>query len=247
MRTVYHLGLCALALSVGLGACSQPDSEQPDAPATSPQQAPAQAGDQGGEQAEATHTELSDAIVGPADTPEGLAPGNFYEVFGSNEAPSPATLDPAECEPLVFDSNTAAAWAKTPLDQTTVAMYTGFDQQWAIVELDFNPRSADPEHCRFVTRSDDTQIGNITTSYELNPVPMELEQAEDVRAVEVVTKAVTLDGQDSPGDKIGRKTLVLSANAQGKHLTVVGHNLPPEVLRTLAASQIAKLNSQAAS
>ncbi|AZA12240.1 hypothetical protein [Corynebacterium gerontici] len=241
MRAHYHLGLCVIALAVGLGACSQSDSAQQTSQSPDASQAPAH----GEVQAQAAHTELSDAIVGPADAPEGLAPGNFYEVFGSNEPPSPATLDPAECEPLIFDSNTAAAWAKTPLDQTTVAMYSGFEQQWAIVELDARPRSADPAKCQSVKRSDDTQIGNITTTYQLKLVPMELDNAEDVQAVEVVTSAVALDGQDSPGDKIGRTTLVLSANAQGKHLTVVGHNIEPEVLRTLASSQIAKLDAQA--
>ena len=91
MRTLNTVGLCVagIGLASTLGACSQQD-----APATSSTAAAEVAPmDQG----TPAHTELSDAIVGPSDAPEGLAPGNFYEVFGSNQDPSPATLDPEAC------------------------------------------------------------------------------------------------------------------------------------------------------
>ncbi len=235
MRTLNTACMCVLGISLiaGLSACSASDPSEGDS-AVPTQAAPMDQGD-------AAHTPLSDAIVGPSDAPEGLAPGNFYEVFGSNQEPSPATLDPEQCAPLIFDSNTAADWATTPLDQKTVAMYSGFDQQWAIVELDLEPRSADPAQCQTVTRSDNTQIGNITTTYQLKPVDLDLQGADDVQAVSVLTTAVALDGQDSPGDKVGRTTLVMSANVAGKHMTVVGHNVEPGTLESLAQSQIAKL------
>ncbi|CAB0716717.1 hypothetical protein I4J00_02190 [Corynebacterium diphtheriae bv. gravis] len=190
---------------------------------------------------------LSGRIVGAEDAPEGLTHEDFYAMFGSTEETPKDTINPPECEPLIFDSHTMFNWGSQARGTTAVSMYNSADgDQTAFIKIEEDAARPVPDAgaCATVTTENTSTLGTSRTTYAIAPKELPIEGADTVVAVDQNLQGLTLDDADMSGARAGERTTVVIAQAHGHTITAVGTgDIPDQVITDLVNKQIHKLAS----
>lgn len=235
---VFAVGTLSAAMLAACGSDTATDTTDGSAGPSSPAAASA---------TPTTTDALSGRIVGAEDAPEGLTHEDFYAMFGSTEETPKDTINPPECEPLIFDSHTMFNWGSQARGTTAVSMYNSADgDQTAFIKIEEDAARPVPDAgaCATVTTENTSTLGTSRTTYAIAPKELPIEGADTVVAVDQNLQGLTLDDADMSGARAGERTTVVITQAHGHTITAVGtDDIPDQTITDLVNKQIHKLAS----
>ncbi|AZA12241.1 hypothetical protein [Corynebacterium gerontici] len=195
---------------------------------------------------------LQEMIVGPEDAPEGL---EHTDVSTINDLASDLAgnvnfdgpVQPEQCQPLAVDISTVGKWAALPKEESATAMFSVPDSdEVAIVRVDATETTVNPDECGTITREHANEIAKSVSTYSVTPMEIDINDADNVVAVEEKLEGLNVAGQDLDVPPAGSQNVIITGTVKGKTFTVVGSNtIPKEALQALAQNQVNKINEKA--
>ncbi|MEY8565736.1 hypothetical protein AALF15_04075 [Corynebacteriaceae bacterium 7-707] len=240
------LAVLPLAVSGALVSCSSDDSDASADDASS----------QGALQNPPASDAPGDLILDDASTPEGYtferagsdSDEDLSDLFGDEAGDSGDVVTPPQCASLAVDASMVFTWMMEPSDRTAVVSYThgDDDESGAFVRVTTGtPEGGMPDvaGCAEFSSESDSEFGAMSKSFQVAPVDVSVDGADELTAADVTVTGLLLDGEDIGDEAVGQtaRYIVGTVGDRTFNLLAVGQ-VGDDVVQQLAEDQVARMS-----